>query len=59
MRLYGKLCNFFLIFLLKFDLIYLTRTTRVSREAAAPGNSPPKVYWKLEFHAVTWWEKQL
>lgn len=50
--------GFFLIFLLKFDLIYLTHTFP-SREVVAPGNSLPEISWKHEFHAVTWWRKQL
>lgn len=44
--------------LLNFDCIYLTHTTDVFGVVVAPGNNLPLVYWKLELHAVTWWEKQ-
>lgn len=43
----------------EFDLIYLIHTTDVSRGLVATGNSLPMIYWKLGFHAVMWWEKQL
>lgn len=36
---------------------YLTHITDLSREVVAPGNSLPMIYQKLEFHAVTWQEK--